>query len=115
MPSTSNHPIDPEGPTGKLCTWIDSLSMSSIPEETKTRAKYLLLDGVACALVGAHLPWSEKATNVVLDMEPAGDCAVFGWDKVRSHFHPSSILLTSKEQNAYNNTETSAFISSPNK
>ena len=102
MPSTSNHPMDPEGPTGKLCTWIDSLSMSSIPEEIKTRAKYLLLDGVACALVGAHLPWSEKATNVVLDVEPAGDCAVFGWDRVRSYSHTFFILLLmSKEQNAY--------------
>ena len=76
--------MDPSGPTGKLCIWIDSLTMPSIPESIKTRAKYLLLDGVACALVGAHLPWSEKAANVMLDMEPAGNCAVFGWDKVET-------------------------------
>lgn len=82
MSLPSNQPMDPSGPTGTLCLWIDSLSLSSFPEEIKTRAKFLLLDGIACALVGAHLPWSEKATNAMLNMEPVGDCTVFGWDKV---------------------------------
>jgi aconitate decarboxylase len=90
MVPASDQPADLSGPTGKLCLWIDSLSLSSIPESIKTRAKYLLLDGAACALVGAHLPWSEKATNLMLDIEPAGDCAVFGWDKVGSPFSPLS-------------------------
>lgn len=81
MPLNPDQPMDPSGPTGKLCLWIESITLSSIPESIKTRAKYLLLDGIACALVGAHLPWSEKAASVVLEMEPAGNCAVFGWEK----------------------------------
>ncbi len=85
--------------------------MSSIPEAIRTRAKYLLLDGVACALVGAHLPWSEKATSVMLDMEPAGDCAVFGWDRVSSiylyeHYKSHMLMLS---------LETSTPLSSPHK
>ncbi|CZR60211.1 related to immune-responsive protein 1 [Phialocephala subalpina] len=77
----SNHPMDPAGPTGKLCTWIDAVKLSDIPESVRTRAKYLILDGIGCALVGAHLPWSEKAVNVFLDIDPPGKCALFGWDK----------------------------------
>ncbi|KAF8856906.1 2-methylcitrate dehydratase PrpD [Acephala macrosclerotiorum] len=73
--------MDPEGPTGTLCTWIDAVKLSDIPESIRTRAKYLILDGIGCALVGAHLPWSEKAVNVFLDIEPEGKCALFGWDR----------------------------------
>lgn len=74
--------MDPSGPTGKLCLWIDSVSLSQIPQSIKTRAKYLILDGLACALVGAHLPWSEKAANAILDMESPGKATVFGWERV---------------------------------
>ncbi|KUJ11500.1 putative immune-responsive protein [Mollisia scopiformis] len=77
----SSQPMDPEGPTGKLCSWIDSVQLSDIPESVQIRAKYLILDGIGCALVGAHLPWSEKAVNVFLDIETPGQCALFGWDK----------------------------------
>jgi aconitate decarboxylase len=80
--TTSNLPMDPNGPTGKLCLWIDSINLSDIPQEIQTRAKYLILDGIACALVGAHLPWSEKAAQVIVDMEGAGKCDLFGWDRV---------------------------------
>jgi aconitate decarboxylase len=78
----TNQPVDPNGPTGKLSLWINELTLQSIPESIKTRAKYLMLDGIACALVGAHLPWSEKAANVIISMEPEGSCNVFGWEKV---------------------------------
>jgi len=74
--------MDPNGPTGKLCLWVDSISISDIPQEIQTRAKYLILDGIACALVGAHLPWSEKAAQVIVDMEGPGKCDLFGWDRV---------------------------------
>lgn len=80
---TSTHPpTDPEGETGKLCNWVFNVTLNDIPTEVQTRAKYLILDGIACALVGAHLPWSEKAANAIFEMEPQGDCIVFGWDKV---------------------------------
>jgi aconitate decarboxylase len=75
-------PMDPKGPTGKLCSWVYDVKLSDIPPDVQTRAKYLLLDGVACLLVGAHLPWSEKAANVIFDMEPPGNSTVFGYDRV---------------------------------
>ncbi|KAI8959033.1 putative immune-responsive protein [Daldinia sp. FL1419] len=74
--------MDPEGPTGRLCTWVENLRYSDIPEHIITRAKYLILDGLACALVGAHLPSSKKATTAVLELEVAGGSAtVFGWER----------------------------------
>jgi aconitate decarboxylase len=79
-------PTDPAGATGQLCTWIHNVKLADVPPEIVTRAKYLILDGLACGLVGAHLPWSETAVKAVFDMEPAlaeGGSGVFGWEKVR--------------------------------
>lgn len=78
----SSPPTAPEGPTGQLCDWIASCHIEDVPEDVKERAKYLLLDGIACALVGAHMPWSEKAVNAVTKMEGSGPCSLAGWDKV---------------------------------
>lgn len=86
MDAPSTQPMDPAGETGKLCTWINSIELSQIPDEIKTRAKYLILDGVACALVGAHFPWSEKAANAIFDMESSGSCNIIGWERVRPPF-----------------------------
>ncbi|KAH7313219.1 hypothetical protein BKA65DRAFT_530322 [Rhexocercosporidium sp. MPI-PUGE-AT-0058] len=78
----NNRPPNPTGPTGLLSLWLSSLTPSDILETIKTRAKYLLLDGVGCALVGAHLPWSEKAAKVHLGLERfGGTCDVVGWEK----------------------------------
>lgn len=68
-----------DGVTSKLASWISSTSLSEVPIEVQTRAKYLILDGIACALVGAHLPWSETAAKCILNMEPRGDCTIIGW------------------------------------
>jgi aconitate decarboxylase len=77
-------PTNPEGPTGKLCEWIRSVSLKHIPQEIRTRAKYLILDGLACGLTGARLPWSATAANAIFEMEPVGASSVFGWNRVRS-------------------------------
>lgn len=74
--------LDPDGPTGKLCTWIESLALDDVPEELLTRIKYIMLDGILCALVGPHLPWSERAVKAVLSMESEGPCTIIGWNKV---------------------------------
>jgi aconitate decarboxylase len=79
---SSTLPTDPEGPTGQLCNWVESVSLDEVPAEIIVRAKYLILDGLACGLVGAHLPWSEKAAKAIFDMEPPGDSSIFGWEKV---------------------------------
>lgn len=68
--------------TAELSKWIANLSMADIPPEVIERAKYQLLDGVACALVGAHVPWSERYVEATAEYEPVGDYSVIGWDKV---------------------------------
>lgn len=80
MSSDNTTPSKPDGITGQLCNWITSTQFSDIPSEVVERAKYLILDGIACALVGAHLPWSETAANAILKMEPAGQCSIIGWE-----------------------------------
>ena len=77
----SRNPIasNPDGITGRLCNWIFLLRFSDIPGDVIERAKYLMLDGIACALVAAHLPWSETAARGVFKMEPEGQCTVVGW------------------------------------
>jgi aconitate decarboxylase len=79
-------------PTVELCDWISALKWQDIPENIKTRVKYLVLDGIACALVGSHLDWSETATQAVLDMESAGSCSVIGWKGVKTGVLASALL-----------------------
>ena len=69
---------DPNGPTGKLATWVADLTFDDVPPNVVERAKHLLLDGVGCALVGAQLPWSRIATDAVLGLESPGDTVVIG-------------------------------------
>lgn len=76
-------PSDPHGTTGQVCNWVKSVGLNEIPEEIRTRTKYLILDGIGCALVGAKLPWSRTATSALLKMDGPGDCTLFGWDLVR--------------------------------
>lgn len=78
----SSLPSDPAGPTGKLCNWVQGMKLEDVPEQIQQRAKYLILDGLGCAIVGAHLPWSKIAAEAVFAMEGGGDCTIIGWDKV---------------------------------
>jgi len=80
--STSTTLSNPNGVTGKLCNWIYSLKMDDVPQDVQTRAKYLVLDGIACAIVGSHLPWSEIAAKAIYKMEPpgSGSSTVIGWN-----------------------------------
>jgi aconitate decarboxylase len=47
---------DPEGPTGRMATWLAQLNLNDVPQKVRERAKYLTLDGLACAIVGANYP-----------------------------------------------------------
>jgi 2-methylcitrate dehydratase PrpD len=69
---------DPDGPTGRLASWIANLTLDRVPQNVVERAKHLLLDGLGCALVGAQLPWSRVATDAVLALEGTGDTIVIG-------------------------------------
>jgi 2-methylcitrate dehydratase PrpD len=64
-----------------VAIWASQLRLSDIPESTRRRAVHLLLDGVACALVGARLPWSRTAVDAVLSIEASGPGTVIGWDR----------------------------------
>ena len=72
---------DPSGPTGRLCTWLQDLQMEDVPQDVRERAKDILLDGLGCALVGAHLPWSRVAVETLLRFEGKGDRTIIGWDR----------------------------------
>ncbi len=69
---------DPDGPTGRLATWVADLTLDDVPHDVVERAKHLLLDGIGCALIGSQLPWSRVATGAVLDLEGTGDVVVIG-------------------------------------
>jgi len=74
-----NAATDPAGPTGRLATWLAGLTLDAVPEKVRERAKYLLLDGIACALVGAQLPWSRLAVELVTELEGSGNATIIGW------------------------------------
>jgi 2-methylcitrate dehydratase PrpD len=72
---------DPAGPTGRLATWLSQLRLDDVPTHVQARAKHLILDGIACAIVGAKLPWSRTAVEIVTALEGNGDCGIIGWGK----------------------------------
>jgi aconitate decarboxylase len=76
-------PSEPDGVTGQLCNWISGLQSDDIPLSVKERAKYLMLDGITCALVGSHLPWSKTAVEALCDFEGRGPCTLIGWDDIQ--------------------------------
>ena len=80
--SGPNKPPEPPGVTAQLSHWISNLQLSDVPPPVLERAKYQLVDGIACALVGSHVPWSEKYVEATAEYEPDGKYSVIGWDKV---------------------------------
>lgn len=82
FPNTAQ-PSDPHGLTGRLSNWVSSVQLGDIPSNVVERTKYLILDGIGCAILGAQLPWSKRATDICTSMEPGGHCSLIGWDKVR--------------------------------
>jgi aconitate decarboxylase len=73
-------PTDPSGPTGRLATWVAQTSLADVPAPVRDRAKHLILDGIACALVGAQLPVSRIGVEGITALDSAGDAALIGWD-----------------------------------
>ena len=81
---TVQAPTDAKGPTGELANWLYHLRLEAVPEATRERAKHLILDGIACALVGARLPWSDTAVETITRFEGAGDRTIIGWGRTAS-------------------------------
>lgn len=89
--NTTTLPTEPAGVTGQLASWVAGLRYDDIPERVRGRALHLVLDGLVCALVGARLPWSERAVDAVLALEGTGDVPVLGWGTTTSA--PAACLL----------------------
>ncbi len=81
------------GTTARVAAWIAGFGTNSAPSEVLERAKLLILDGIGCALVGAHLPWSVTAVDAVTAFEGTGDVPIIGWG--RSAAGPAAALLNS--------------------
>src|SRR5580698_3766410 len=60
---------DPAGPTGRLATWVAETTLDDVPASVRDRAKHLILDGIACALVGAQLPVSRIGVEGVTALD----------------------------------------------
>jgi aconitate decarboxylase len=81
-PRLATHPrpaTDPAGPTGRLATWVASTSLDDVPAAVRDRAKHLVLDGVACALVGAQLPVSRTGVEAITALDNPGSGELIGW------------------------------------
>jgi aconitate decarboxylase len=78
--ATRRPATDPAGPTGRLATWVAETTLDDVPASVRDRAKHLVLDGIACALVGAQLPVSHIGVEGVTALDSAGDSALIGWD-----------------------------------
>src|SRR6476620_8849539 len=80
LSNESTAPTDPNGPTGRLATWLAGTKIEDVPSTVREHAKYLLLDGIACALVGAQLPVSRKGVEAVTALDNAGTSLLVGWE-----------------------------------
>jgi len=85
---------DPKGPTGRLATWLADTRLDDVPHSVREHAKHLLLDGVACALVGAQLPVSRKGVEGMTALDNAGSALLIGWGG-RATSAPSAAMLNS--------------------
>jgi aconitate decarboxylase len=74
-------PTDPTGPTGQLASWLAGLTTAQVPQQVREKTKLLMLDGLACALVGAWLLWSATAVDAILRLEGCGTNPIIGWNR----------------------------------
>lgn len=79
--TTRRQATDPDGPTGRLATWLAALQLEDVPQAVRDRAAHLMLDGIGCALVGAKLPWSATAVESICALEGSGRAMLIGWDR----------------------------------
>ncbi len=91
MTTNPRGPSAPDGPTGQVSRWVAGFDIDHAPAPVIERAKHLLLDGVACALVGSQLPWSRTAALAVLEFEGDGPAPLIGWGRTTSL--PAAALL----------------------
>src|ERR1700730_17641556 len=90
-PRSSDAATDPAGPTAGLA----GPTLGEVPARVREHAKHLILDGVACALVGAQLPVSRKGVQAITALDDAGTGALIGWGG-RSTRAPSAAMANTR-------------------
>ncbi|MEU6641944.1 MmgE/PrpD family protein [Saccharomonospora sp. NPDC046836] len=68
-------------PTPELCRFLAASSSRTLPSDVVRRARYLLLDGIACGLVGARLPWADRAVAGTTAVDNGTGGTLWGWDR----------------------------------
>ena len=61
-----------------LATWAASVDPAALAPPVVHAAKRCVLDAVACALAGAHMPWVERVLAVARAQESPGRASVLG-------------------------------------
>ena len=92
---TDRPATDPSGPTGRLATWVAKTTFDDVPASVRDRARHLVLDGIACALVGAQLPVSRIGVKGVTALDHAGDSELIGWDGLATSATSAAMLNSS--------------------
>jgi 2-methylcitrate dehydratase PrpD len=67
--------------TPRLSRFLADTGVDDVPEEILDRTRHLLLDGIACGLVGAHLPWARLAVEGTLPVDRGNGATLWGWDR----------------------------------
>lgn len=67
--------------TRAVAEFAAETAFEDIPEHVLRRTRLLLLDGIACGLVGAKLPWAQKAVEAMSLVEPGEGATLWGWDR----------------------------------
>lgn len=70
-----------EGTTRTLCDFVAEGRLDAVPPEIVTRARHLILDGLGCGLLAAHLDWSRRAVETFSELEGEGRATVWGWGR----------------------------------
>lgn len=94
-PRSSSAATGPAGRTGRLATWLAGTTLEDVPPPVREHAKHLILDGIACALVGAQLPVSRMGVQAITALEDAGTAALISWGGRTTSASPAAMLNSS--------------------
>lgn len=67
--------------TPALARFVAEATLADIPESAIARTRMLLLDGIGCGLVGAKLPWAERAVEGITRVDNGSGATLWGWDR----------------------------------
>lgn len=86
MTTTTAHPRV----TRAVAEFAAETRYEALPDDVLERTRLLLLDGIACGIVGAKLPWAQKAVEALSLVDSGTGATLWGWGRSVS---PSSAAL----------------------